>query len=284
MSSLPEELMIRGKKRKKRRKRQDREEWEIVDDTPKKSRASRSGGAYLGEDGYLHHSDSEADWSDVGDDLYLAGGKKRDRISRKDAKRRRQWAADDDRATAAGRPWPVFPRHFVKIVLSTLLNEVIKYDEERGGVFSVPVPHEEFPEYYEQIKCPMDYGTMKQKLEKDEYRSAQAMQKDFILILQNCRQFNSPSSEIVKEAREQHLLRPKMLMAAAKKHDLFLGEDGSVLEIFDEEKGSGKKKGKKTKLTKKEDDTETEGEEPKPDETSSPLPNAAITSRKLRNS
>ena len=95
---------------------------------------------------------------------------------------------------------------------------------------------------------------MKKKLEDGEYRSAQAMQKDFILILQNCRQFNSNNSDIVRAAREQHLLRPKFLKAAAEEHDLFLAEDGSVLEIVDEKTGSAKKKAGSKKRGKQDED------------------------------
>ena len=171
-------------------------------------------------------------------------------------------AADDDEATAAGRPWPVFPRHMVKKVLTTLLDEVMQYDEEQGGIFSVPVPKDEFPEYYEQISKPMDYGTMRTKLENDEYRSAQSMQKDFILILQNCRKFNSSTSDIVKEAREQHLMRPRMLKESAMKHGLFLSEDGSVLEIVDDEKKSPKKNRKRKNADEENNDVSGEKEEP----------------------
>jgi hypothetical protein len=42
-------------------------------------------------------------------------------------------------------------------------------EELKDGIFSVPVPRDELPEYYEQIEHPMDYGTMRQK--RDEYRS-----------------------------------------------------------------------------------------------------------------
>jgi superfamily II DNA/RNA helicase len=239
---IPEQLMILGKKRKKRVNK--RVVLDDVDETPKgKRRTSDNAGGYVGDDGYLHHSDSEDDWSDVGEDIYgVAAATKKDRISSKEARRRRQWAADDDDATAAGRAWPVFPRHAVKKILSTVLEEMMKHDERIGGVFSEPVSREDFPEYYDQIKKPMDYSAMKVKLENGEYRSAQAMQKDFILILQNCRQFNALTSDIVKEARAQHLLRPKLLKEAAIKHGLFLAEDGSALEIFDEEKASGPKK------------------------------------------
>eukprot|EP00536_Pseudo-nitzschia_multiseries_P000352 jgi/Psemu1/178653/e_gw1.5.290.1 len=109
----------------------------------------------------------------------------------KEARRRRQWAADGDAAVAAGRPWPALPRTEVSKVLTTLLEEVLKHDEAKGGVFSVPVPRDEFPEYYEQVKNPMDYGTMKKKLDNGEYRSAQSMQKDFRLVMQNCLHFNA---------------------------------------------------------------------------------------------
>jgi Bromodomain len=105
-----------------------------------------------------------------------------------------------------------------------------------GGMFSEPVPRDQYPEYYEQIKKPMDYGTMKEKLESGEYRSAQAMQKDFILVMQNCVKFNAPNSDVVREARQQALMRPTALRNAAKKFNLFLAEDGSVLEIIDDEK------------------------------------------------
>lgn len=263
-SAIPEELMIRGKKKPKKKRRKlnaEADDTELEVTPIKRSKKSGSGGTYLGEDGYLHHSDSEADWSDVGEDIYMGGTKKRDKISQKEARRRRQWAGNDDAASAAGRPWPVFPRHVVRKVLDTVLDEVIKYDEENGGVFSVPVPKGDFPEYYEQIKHPMDYGTMKTKLENGEYRSAQAMQKDFVLILQNCRQFNATSSDIVKEARQQHLMRPKILKEAAIKHKLFLAEDGTVLEILDEPKKGSAKKQKRTRRGKGHQPEDAEDEE-----------------------
>jgi Bromodomain len=241
--SIREELMITGKKKTKRKRKGAELDDEL---TPKKRKKSDNTGGYVGEDGYLHHSDSEDDWSDVGPDIYEPVTKK-DIISRKDANRRRTWGAGDDSATAAGRAWPVFPRHLVKNVLNAVLDKVLKHDKQKGGLFSVPVPKEDFPEYYEQIKKPMDYGTMKAKLEDGEYRSAQSMQKDFVLIMQNCRTFNADSSDIVREARAQHLLRPKFLKEAAAEHNLFLAEDGSVLEIVDESNGSPKKKGPKKK-------------------------------------
>ena len=257
-----QELRIEGKKRRKRRKRNEFGELEDLPTEPRTNtnrRLSDNGGGYLGDDGYLHHSDSGEDWSDVAEDLYDAGPTKKDRISAKEARRRRQWLAGDDDATAAGCAWPVFPRHMVSKILRTVLDEMTKHDDSRGGTFSEPVSKEDFPDYYEQIENPMDYGTMKKKLENGEYRSAQAMQKDFILILQNCRKYNDKKSDIVKEAFDQHVMRPKLLLDAASKHGLFIAEDGSILEIIEESKPSSAKKGRKRRSA----DNEGVGQEKK---------------------
>ncbi len=251
-----EELLILSKHQRKRRRQRGRASTR----EPSAKRTKRdsidgdgdSCGGYIGEDGYLHHSDSEAEWSDVGEDPYQPG-KKKSGISKKEANRRRAWATDDDAATAAGRPWPALPRPLVQQILSTLLDEVIKYDEEKGGLFSKPVSKEDLPEYYEEIENPMDYGTMREKLERGEYRSAQAMQKDCILVMQNCLKFNEKDSDIVREARQQALMRPGLLRQAAMKHKLFLAEDGTALEVNSDgeddrdDKKSPKKKRKRKK-------------------------------------
>jgi hypothetical protein len=39
----------------------------------------------------------------------------------------------------------------------------------------------------------------------------------------------------VKDAKQQALMRPGILRKAAAKHNLFLAEDGSVLEIVDDD-------------------------------------------------
>ena len=152
----------------------------------------------------------------------------------KEALRRREWGHGKDEMAAAALPWPVFPRNSVSDVLTTLLDEVIKIDEEAGGMFSVPVPKDDFPDYYELIDTPMDYGTMRKKLENGEYRSALIMQKDFVLIMQNCLAYNTKDSNIVKEAKRQTLMRPKLLKEAALKNNLFIHEDGSVIEIHND--------------------------------------------------
>lgn len=249
---IPEALMIRGtkKKRRKRRKSDDdgEDDGDDDDDVVETQKRKRKKKPVVGADGYLQHSDSEGDWSDVGDSIYHST---KNLISRKEAKRRRGWASEKDAMGAASRAWPSLPRNFVNKVLGSVLDEMIKYDETKGGLFSTPVPRDEYPEYYEQVKEPMDYSTMKTKLANGEYRSAQAMQKDFLLVMKNCIQFNSPDSDIVAEAKQQMLIRPKMLMDAADKHNLFIAEDGTVFDLHDDEKGGGKTDKKKSSKGKK---------------------------------
>jgi Bromodomain len=266
---IREELRIVSSKKKKRKKRGEKDDKNDIksgdqDQTIRKRRKKKP---EIGEDGFKIHSDNEAEWSDVADDDDIYGpAKKKASISSKEAKRRRQWASNDDAATAAGRPWPALPRDCVGKVLAALLDDVIKHDEARGGVFSTEVPRDEYPEYYQQISNPMDYGTMKKKLENGSYRSAQGMQKDFNLIFQNCLKFNASDSDIVKEARQQALMRPSQLRKAALSNNLFLTEDGSVLQIVDDEKkpnNSPKRKargGKKKQAVDKADDDATEAD------------------------
>ena len=231
-----EKLMIRStKKRRKKRARNG----EIDESQNEKKRSRKSFGESANDNDFLEHSDSEGEWSGVEDDLYNKSNT-RQGISRKEARRRRAWATGKDAAAAAGQTWPSFPRDKVSAVLGSLLDNVIKHDEEKsGGLFSQPVPKDDFPEYYEMIKKPMDYSTMKNKLAREEYRSAQAMQKDFVLIMSNCVQFNSADSDIVKEARKQVLLRPSLLRNAALEQKLFLAEDGSVIDVYSDDEGNG---------------------------------------------
>lgn len=245
---LNENLLIRGSKKQKKKRGRRGQAGEKTE----------TGEIQLTEDGFLQHSDSEEDWSDIEEDIYGSSKKKKNGISKKEARRRRGWASGKDAAKTAGLAWPSFPRDKVTDVLKNLLEKVIKNDTIKGGVFSEPVPKDDFPEYYELIKKPMDYGTMKKKLERGEYRSAQAMQKDFVLIMSNCLEFNAADSDIVKEARRQVLERPSLLVEAAHENHLFIAEDGNIIDIYsdaedDAEPKIRKKPGRKPKNDKQPD-------------------------------
>lgn len=136
-SGIRKELMIVSSKKKRKRG--------IPRKSDERGKRSPRRESDLDEDGYRLHSDDEADWSD-------SGAKS---ISIKEAKRRREWGHGKDEMAAAALPWPVFPRNSVAKVLKSLLDEVIKIDKEAGGMFSVPVPKDDFPDYYELIETPV---------------------------------------------------------------------------------------------------------------------------------
>jgi len=236
-----EKLLIRSSK--KRRKKRGARNFE--EETPVSSRKRGRKSLSSDNNDFVDNSDSEGEWFGAEEQEEKRG--KKEGISMKEAKRRRAWASGKDSAAAAGLTWPSFPREKVGLVLGSLLDKVIKNDEDKGGIFSQPVPREDFPEYYEVIEKPMDYSTMKKKVSRGEYRSAQAMQKDFVLIMANCKTFNAPDSDIVKEARKQVLVRPTLLKEAAMEHKLFLAEDGAVIDIYSDDEeaatnGIGKKR------------------------------------------
>jgi len=169
--------------------------------------------------------------SDTEREAYL-GSKRKHCLSRMEVKKRKSWASDIGPASAEGRPWPVFSRSNILKVFETFINKLIELDQETGGFFSEPVPAD-IPDYDDIIKNPMDYGTMKEKLLQGGYRSSQSIQRDFQLVISNCTQFNDSKAPIVKTAQKHIIETTNLLKASAIENNLFIDEDGTVLEIVE---------------------------------------------------
>lgn len=62
----------------------------------------------------------------------------------------------------------------------------------------------EAPDYGEIVASPMDFGRMKEKVEEGLYGSgsaaAAALYRDFLLVFDNCRLYNTDESEVTEEA------------------------------------------------------------------------------------
>ncbi|KAG8708250.1 hypothetical protein FRC09_001362 [Ceratobasidium sp. 395] len=67
---------------------------------------------------------------------------------------------------------------------------------ENVGLFERPVDpvRDGCPTYLEEIKHPMDLGTVGTKLRAGKYKTMEAFKGDFDLIIRNCRQFNYPGT------------------------------------------------------------------------------------------
>ena len=58
------------------------------------------------------------------------------------------------------------------------------------------------PGYLDEIKNPMDLGTMRSKVENMDYSSFDQFKADFMLIISNCLLFNATGSNIYKYAEK----------------------------------------------------------------------------------
>ena len=127
--------------------------------------------------------------------------------------------------------------------------EILKvlFQDNQSSAFQEPVDYIELniPEYPEIIKNPMDLGTIKEKLENDEYSDINQIVNDFDLIWENCFTFNKVGSDIYKSAQYCKKLFKKQMekyfkvgnnnnnnLIYNKKDDDDIKEDESKLQII----------------------------------------------------
>jgi hypothetical protein len=80
------------------------------------------------------------------------------------------------------------------------------------------VTEDEVPGYYEVIKKPMDFGSMRQKVRDGAYGHGQkaiaGLYSDFLLVFDNCALFNKKGEEVWNEAARVFGLLPEAYAAA----------------------------------------------------------------------
>ncbi|PWN38836.1 Bromodomain-containing protein, partial [Ceraceosorus guamensis] len=67
--------------------------------------------------------------------------------------------------------------------------------------FCFPVDEAEVPNYRSVISNPMDFQTMQNKLEAEEYRTPEDFKDDLLLVMRNAQTFNPPGSIYSNEAK-----------------------------------------------------------------------------------
>ncbi|XP_061488463.1 bromodomain and PHD finger-containing protein 3 isoform X5 [Rhineura floridana] len=75
------------------------------------------------------------------------------------------------------------------VLLRTTLD--LLQEKDPAQIFAEPVNLSEVPDYLEFISKPMDFSTMRQKLESHQYQTLDEFEEDFNLILTNCMRYNS---------------------------------------------------------------------------------------------
>ena len=89
----------------------------------------------------------------------------------------------------------IFPYHEL---LSAALAKFESFD--RPGYFAAPVSRADVPDYYDIIKEPMDWGTIKQKLAERNYTSVDEFKEDVGRIVKNATVYNKPETPFHRAA------------------------------------------------------------------------------------
>lgn len=114
--------------------------------------------------------------------------------------------------------WRTMPRHPRPVRLSAQEREVLAVQHNRrlldcagksclqvikammvqkfSWPFNHPVDIKRFPDYMQVVSEPMDFGTMKDKAERGQYRDPQQVYGDFMLVFSNSRLYNPPGSDV----------------------------------------------------------------------------------------
>nr|CCA27731.1 conserved hypothetical protein [Albugo laibachii Nc14] len=77
-------------------------------------------------------------------------------------------------------------------------------ESEHGWAFNSPVDPVQWniPDYFDIIKCPMDLGAIKKRLENEHYNSVDAFAADVRLVFENCIAYNSSTNKFNIAAKQ----------------------------------------------------------------------------------
>uniref|UniRef100_A0A1Q3F0Q7 Putative chromatin remodeling complex rsc subunit rsc1/polybromo n=1 Tax=Culex tarsalis TaxID=7177 RepID=A0A1Q3F0Q7_CULTA len=89
--------------------------------------------------------------------------------------------------------------------LKHLYDTIREYREPKANrqlsfIFMKLPSKNEYPDYYDIIKNPMDIDKIEQKLRKNAYDSVDELSADFMLMFENACKYNEPDSQIYKDA------------------------------------------------------------------------------------
>lgn len=89
-----------------------------------------------------------------------------------------------------------FPdKNLVEIILGRLQRK------DKFGVFSKAVDANEVPDYHQVIKNPMDFGTLRKKLNDGVYVTLDELEADVMLICTNAMQYNAADTYYYQRVR-----------------------------------------------------------------------------------
>ncbi|XP_064278229.1 bromodomain-containing protein 1 isoform X4 [Passer domesticus] len=84
------------------------------------------------------------------------------------------------------------------VLLRSVLDQLQEKDSAR--IFAQPVNLKEVPDYLDHIKHPMDFSTMRKRLEAQGYKNLTEFEDDFNLIIDNCMKYNAKDTIFYRAA------------------------------------------------------------------------------------
>ncbi|XP_059362086.1 tyrosine-protein kinase BAZ1B-like [Carassius carassius] len=152
-----------------------------------------------------------------------------------------------------------------------ILQKLMKY--QHSWPFREPVSAEEAKDYWDIIRCPMDFTTMQDKFKSSQYHSASDFLEDLKLIFSNAEEYNQPESDVLTcmARTEQSLIEllqeslpgiGYLRRQSSRRLAPHSEQDGDEEEEEEEERGKKIQNGKQEKASssQKEDDEEDSGQ------------------------
>uniref|UniRef100_A0A3P8TUH1 Bromodomain containing 1b n=1 Tax=Amphiprion percula TaxID=161767 RepID=A0A3P8TUH1_AMPPE len=85
------------------------------------------------------------------------------------------------------------------ILLRAVLGQL--QEKDQYSIFAQPVSIKEVPDYLDHIKNPMDFSTMRKRIDAHSYRNLEEFEADFNLIITNCMTYNAKDTFFYKAAQ-----------------------------------------------------------------------------------
>lgn len=89
------------------------------------------------------------------------------------------------------------------MIIERMLKELEKFDPQ--GVFANPVTDDIAPGYFSIIRHPMDFSTIRKKLNKLEYLSLYSVRNDLELMCRNCTKYNTGTDRYINNTQKTGL-------------------------------------------------------------------------------
>ena len=125
-------------------------------------------------------------------------------------------------------------------------------ENDTQEIFAEPVDTDEVADYLDIVKKPMDFSTMRKKLENFEYSNIDLFEEDFMLMVQNCLSYNEKDTIYYRAGTKMRDLGGSIIRQARRQAEMLGFDQETGLQL--DEKVSKKEELSDDKLMKEIDE------------------------------